>query len=245
VTTVVPLACIRDHAARGRHVADPCDLGDECTGCRPALAEVGVLCGSCAARVFWAVDEAPDVLAHLRAQIVPDSIVATDRERVSGSSSARLPLRVSPLEDADLLYATLASWCTDHARRLGLRPPGTVQVYFDADVDVRGIPAGWSPEQAFSLGRSVCGFLAKHHELIAHLPHAGIYHDDLVDLVGRLRSRYRLNQPTARRYRPRPCPLCGEVRVLVHWPTEPGQEIVVKCDYCWHQIPLPESLALI
>lgn len=79
-------ACIRGCMRRGEHFAECTDYGTtdgDCKGCVPSTAREGALvCNRCFYRVRRHLDDAPDLVAHLRS--IADPTKAKQFKLVSG-----------------------------------------------------------------------------------------------------------------------------------------------------------------
>lgn len=125
--TVPTSPCAAGCVSLGRHVDDcPCSAPghkpaheDHCDGCASRPAEFGVLCRGCHRRLARTLTDAPDVVAHLRANVAP-SWQQGDGGPVSGSREAPAPLSLDALDAADALQAAIASWVVEI---IELHPP--------------------------------------------------------------------------------------------------------------------------
>ena len=205
----------------------------------------GHLCRSCYGRILHRLTEAAHIVHLLRSQLHTLGAVDTERALVSGTKEPPIPLRDGHLEDADTVYASLAGWAASHAHTMGIT--GTLPVWLrtitDDEKEPRHIPANLSPQTAAQRVRDLTDWLTRWAETIAwSIPPAALkaYHDDIVDLIHRTRTRAGLTRPR-RKIVDRSgwvCRLClhpeGEIDVPDEGP------IVARCKACHAVFPIPE-----
>ena len=229
----VTALCVMAHQVRGRH-DDPC-LVEGCTGCQKAEAARGTLCEWCYQRLLSHLEEAPDLVAHIRAQVVP-SMGGEQGERVDASKEAPLPLRADAMEDTDDFYGRLVDWSAALAAEMGVKPPEVAVGLWDGADQCRGFRADTDPVAAYRLALSVTRWLSGRAESVAYLPSAAPFTTAVIELVRDYRKRYPMAPRPARRYRPHPCPVCHEAALYVHWPAEATGQVEVKCEVCHHVV---------
>ena len=190
--------------------------------------------------LVWHFRQAPFQLAHMRT-LAENTISAQDTEavRVSGSSEkARLPYRVEPADDADLLYSTLVLFTLEVAERTGNPAPRPVRdrMWHGRD-EPQGLPV-CTPTEAFALAGEIVRYLEACAPQIAHLGELNDAPDDLIALIRKMRARYPQSEPKFRAYRPRPCPTCGERTIRPLW--DANGLAGATCDTCgqkWERSP--------
>lgn len=200
-------------------------------------AEDGRLCPSCFDRILYRLDEAPRIVFELRASLVPIGAGRLEG-RVSGSHEVPLPFRDDALDAADEMFSILVNWCLSHAHTMGVKVTGSILRLQDAEKDARGLPANLSPQGAAQRVTEVVGWLKKWAGSIAYLPVAGEYHDDIKELVGRMRSKAGLSEPRRRLVDPQGwvCRVCGEAEGTVEVP-DVGP-MVARCRGCRSVFPV-------
>lgn len=197
-------------------------------------ADVGHLCSSCARRIRARLDEAPRIIRILRASIVPLRAVDTTSVRVDGTRDAPIPFDDGMLEAADELFSTIANWALSHAQAMHVTGglPAWLSRLAEVEMDARHLPTLSTPQKASQRLEEVIGWLQEWGDAIAHSVRPEslkAYHDDIVDLVRRMRGRAGLSEPRTRVPR-RVCEVCGEQRVEASVP-DIGPE-VVRCTSC-------------
>ena len=149
---------------------------------------------------------------HMR-ELTQTTVAAVDTSavRVSGSSEqARLPLRVEPADDADLLYASLVIFARVVAQQIGGSSPRALRKrMWTGKTEPQGLPL-CTPSEAFSLTTEIIQWLEAGTHQIAHDPELNDEPEELLALIRKMRSRYPRAEPKFKAYRLRPCPVCGE-----------------------------------
>lgn len=178
--------------------------------------------------------QADSLVQQLLADVIPGG--GAQGSRVSGSKEIPLPLNAQALEDANGLYAQLANWAVSHARALNVTPPASVLGWFRLDRDCDGFPSWATSEDAAALVSAIVNWLGIWDAAIAELPSAGVYWDDIQELI----------EPTAKRYKAQirvdvvaaeDCPVCTKKRtVIVNEDPDTG-EIMVACTFCGYVVP--------
>lgn len=180
----------------------------------------------------WHLKQAPFQLLHMR-ELAENTISAQDTSApvVSGSSEkARLPYRVDPADDADLLYATLVLFGREVSEKIGGSSPRPLREHmWRGKTEPQGLPL-CTPGEAFALSTEIIRWLIACTHQIAHDPTLNDAPDTLIDLIRTMRGRYPRAAPTFKTYRPRPCPICGHTTILPIWGTD-GLD-AMRCDTC-------------
>lgn len=197
-------------------------------------ADVGHLCSSCVRRIRFRLEEAPQIMRVLRASVVRLRAVDTSDVRVDSSPDSPIPFDDAALEAADELFATLCNWAISHAQAMGAVGglPAWLSPLAKIEKDARHLPAILSPQTAAQRVADVVEWLREWGDAIAWtIQPASLkaYHDDVVDLVRRMRGKAGLSEPRVKVPR-RLCEVCGEERVEASVP-DVGPE-VVRCTSC-------------
>lgn len=182
-------------------------------------------------RARGALQEAPEVVAHVRSLVVDADGRTEPGETLRIDST---PLRVTPTDAADEMYAQLVSWVLYWAERLELPAPATAVAWSNMR-EVQGFRAGTTTQGAALLTRLQTMWLLTHHDAIVADEYGPQYIADITGAIWKLRNRYPMrdrgtrDQPSASR----PCPLCKGDTVDVHWFSEEDQDLpVVLCSLC-------------
>lgn len=186
------------------------------------------------------IRSAPFQIHHMR-ELAESTVAATDTSavRVSGSSEqARLPYRVDPADDADLLYVNLVLFGTWVAERVGGASPRALRArMWRGRAEPQGLPV-CTPQEAFALAAEITRWLEVCAHQIAHDEELHDAPDALVDTIRDMRRRYPRSEPQFKVYRPRPCPTCGERTILPLWNNDGLAG--AACDSCgqkWERRP--------
>ncbi|KQQ22555.1 hypothetical protein ASF48_05055 [Rathayibacter sp. Leaf299] len=214
--------CIRGHALWGRHL-DDCDSTvadvnqlEVCTGCAPAPARVGRLCDRCYHVALEGLPRIGEHVAHGWTLIRP-SITRAAGERVDASQEWRLPWNENARETVDLAYGQLCDMVKNHATELAVTPPGILVRAWVRDLDVYRFPTGTgSVREVEAYLGEVIAWEKGHAVAIAALPTAGVWVDELDDLLRRVRGQFPMDPPRPRRMPGLVCPTCGAARVYLH-----------------------------
>ena len=167
----------------------------------------------------WHLRQAPFQILHMR-ELAENTISTQDTTavRVSGSSEqARLPYRVDPADDADLLYATLVLFGREVAEKIGGASPRALRERMWRGRDEpQGLPL-CRPDEAIAMTTEIVTWLLACTHQIAHDNALHDAPDQLADVVRKMRGRYPRAEPAFKSYRPRPCPTCGERTIRTLW----------------------------
>ncbi|SDQ05071.1 hypothetical protein [Leucobacter chromiiresistens] len=191
----------------------------------------------------WHLEQVPFQLMHMR-ELAENTLAAQDTSAVvvSGTSEkARLPYRVDPADDADLLYATLIIFGREVAEKIGGASPRPLRARMWSGRDEpQGLPL-CTPSDAFAMSTEIIRWLIACTHQIAHDATLNDAPESLIDLIREVRGRYPRAEPKFRAYRRRPCPTCGER--LIH-PTyeESADEPTMRCDGCRDSWPWKDYL---
>lgn len=195
------------------------------------------VCPRCVAqmRARKLLGEAPDLVAHILAQVAP-SIGGGQGQRVDGGDKASLPLNVNALEDANNVYAQLANWSLSHARLLRKVAPASILGLAITDTDCYGFPS-WAHdgETSAALVASVVDWLLAYDVAIGRTSVAERYWADVKDIVSPLFGRYP-RAPRREVFASRSCLVCGRRTVIVNLPDD-DEPLSVACTFCGHVVP--------
>lgn len=213
--------------------------GESCE-IEPVPARYGHLCGPCYGRARHMLHQAPQLLAHIRSQVVP-SMESARSPRVSGTKDAPIPLRADPVNDADDLYAQVVNWVVSFARQTGTRPPAAATAFLKVQADAERLPS-WARDgaSAYTLMEDLVRWYEQHElTIVTALPPLTVraWCDDIGTIIGAYRSRYPQADRPQRRAAPRECPVCGEQAVRAEYYAAGVQ---VECGHCGHVIPEAE-----
>lgn len=225
-------ACVRGCMARDVHFAacPSWTATGTCTGCVPVEAMPGALvCERCYRRIRKHIDEAPDLLAHLRSIADPTKAVAFDRIRVQ-SSRPDLPAPVAAdlIDAADDIMRTLRAWAAGDEHG----PAAWVS---------KGLSAGVDAATAYDEARACADDILTALDAIANDAHLVVeLSGDFLDRsTEREPSRWTVADALTRwsleehpRTAKEPCPECSERKVRVSPPRRRGQAIRYACLAC-------------
>jgi hypothetical protein len=201
----------------------------------PKPAKHGVLCNSCFYRLTAALKAIPDLMANMRAQIVPGGAQVYG-ERVSGSGDGTpVPLRIDPLDASDSLYAKLVSWTELLGGELHTPQP-SVAVWINFREAQGSKPV--SPSKAHELATQLVAWFTVRLDDIAATSVAVEFHDDLCygweDARGvfSLLAAYGVEPRPVKPSPDRECEVCGANEMFVKWPDKFDPELAVMCGRC-------------
>ncbi len=193
-----------------------------------------------AVRARHALQEAPDLLMHIRSKVLP-SITGSGEGRVSGSKEPPAPLRLEPADDTNRAFASLIRWTSEWARVLGQEAPSAALVAWsrrNKDTwapEALGFEAGIDPRGVHALTKTLTTWLLVRHQRIVERDDFAPYVTEVVQTLGPLRRRYPLDEkarPT-KVQDPRDCPICREQGTIqVAWYSEDPHDLEVRCIHC-------------
>lgn len=206
---------------------------------RQKPAAHGVLCNSCFFRVATALRLVPDVIAHMRAQLLTIRGANFGARITGGGDRAAAPLDLATLDEADALFAKLRSWVGVFADELDVASP-TVPAWANAR-EVQGMRP-MSAERAYVYAGALCDWLSQEAEAIAASTSAAAFHDDLVigweDSSGifTLARASGVDLPRANAAMNRECPVCGSKEIQEEMPSSLDADYLVVCRRCrWRE----------
>ncbi|MCA0379806.1 MAG: hypothetical protein LCH36_10295 [Actinobacteria bacterium] len=188
-------------------------------------------------RADWLVErlaQVPPLVVQLRSQAVP-SLQAKQDGRVSGSRDvAAPPLQLTPLDEADALWARVCSLAVMLATRLDATPPAALDRQrlnrLDGVVRVQGFAsshAGVVWRDAFE----VTQWLIRRSWRLAMGAEYGESVDKLAAEVDRLAKQVgAFTGYRHKTYRPDPCWVCGQYALLPRWGD--GELLGIDCEHC-------------
>lgn len=173
-------------------------------------------------------------------ELAENTIAAADTTaiRVTGSSEkTRLPYRVEPADDADLLYVNLVTFGQWVAERIGGSSPRALREHlWRGPTEPQGLPV-CTPHEAFALAAEITRWLTASTHHIAHDPELHDAPDALVETIRDMHRAYPRSEPQFRAYRPRPC-VCGAHTIRPLWDSNGLAGAI--CDTCqrrWEKKP--------
>jgi predicted RNA-binding Zn-ribbon protein involved in translation (DUF1610 family) len=182
-------------------------------------------------RARRALEKAPDVVAYARSIAIGGQL-----ERGETLPEWTAPMRITAADDADELFSQLVDWATNWADVLEAPAPSVLRmIWLNRAAGVQGFKAGTSPQGAHALTRTISMWLALRHDAILSQSAAGVYFENVADIVGALRARYPMAPKPPRRASHRPCPVCGEFEVMGRVGADP-RDSVVRCEHCGHVV---------
>jgi predicted RNA-binding Zn-ribbon protein involved in translation (DUF1610 family) len=180
-------------------------------------------------RCMRALREAAELTVHVRSLMVPGN---GQGERGEEDPRERAPLRVTPTDTADHLFANLLLWVDYWAEELGRGMPMSASMAWSNYREVQGFRAGTTAEAAGRLTAHVTGWLRLWAQDIARHPQGAVYQAEIVRLVGGVRGQFPLEERPERPVSPRPCPTCGETEVRADWWGVDEGDVEVRCSHC-------------
>lgn len=170
-----------------------------------------------------ALDAAPDLVAHLRARMLP----ADGRtEQGEFHRVERTPLLTTVTDAADEVFIVMLEWVDQWSEALDEPAPIAVHRAWrtaggirrtDPDV-AAGFRAGTSPERAAGLVRILALWLNRHELAIGMDPLASDYREEIAAIVAKHRRLSGLDVARPiRETAPFPCPICDQKAVRVEY----------------------------
>lgn len=176
-----------------------------------------------------ALTQLPDMIGELRGYLEPGKTGSTGRSAPRTTPSA--PIQLSPMDDADDLYAALREHAACIADTLGMKPPTTVGRYVNGE---KGLPANTPPEIAFNQSLNLTRFIEHHLPMLDDDELRSEIAGDLIRRWGRTDRRYPAQAP--KQHMPLRCVSCEVMLVYMHPPRSFGSDETFVCDSCgrWH-----------
>ncbi|KDP90895.1 MULTISPECIES: hypothetical protein [Clavibacter] len=186
-----------------------------------------------AARAASALAAAPQLMSHIRHQVAPSIVRASDGMPRAASKEPPASARVDPIDDADAVYAQLVDWLVSWCDTFAARPPAVArQVRSSRDGVVQGFRGSMDAATAAGLTRAVCVNLSVMEADILRHPHARVYFDDIAAIIHQASARYPQAPGPRRTVIPRACDACFEDAVGAHWGSSDLLDVVVRCQNC-------------
>lgn len=176
-----------------------------------------------------ALKDAPELAMHVRSLIVPGN---GQGERGEEDPRERAPLRVTPTDAADNLFANLLLWLDYWCEELGQGNPLPASVAWSNYREVQGFRAGTGVQAAGRLVGKVTGALLALGDGIARHGQGGVYQVEIVRLVGEVRAQFPVQERAKRPVSARACPRCGEFEVRADWWGVDRGDVEVFCSLC-------------
>ena len=179
------------------------------------------------------VNQLPDLLLHIRAQALPSPKVSTEPNMPSSREQTKAPMRLEPIDDADVLWreaCELASYFAERAHVDAPRVLGNQRVVVDGwgIVTVQGVGAV-DARQVYGDALQLCAFLREHAWALTVSPEYNEPVDVVVGTIIAMRRRYP-DAPRPARARLR-CPVCGQYGVEPDY-SEAGELQGLTCGHC-------------
>lgn len=182
----------------------------------------------------WHINQIPNLLEHIRSQIITVGAARLEG-RVTGSKDvARLPYNSQAADDADLLWALLIQLGEDIHDKIGGPRPQVLVEGWRVNGEAQGTLAKDGHAQTRNRARQLVSWMINrsHHIALLDLGDSVEY---LVGETRRLHGKYP-EAPAELSYRPRGCPVCGQRRVHVFWLTSRVEDAQVECTHCGYQV---------
>lgn len=225
--------CIRGCTQKGEHFAACASYGKDdgdCRGCVPVAARDGALiCERCYRRLRRHLEDAADLVGHLRSMADPMKAAVYDKVMVSASKpEAPAPVAADLVDAADHIVRTLRAWAL--FVQFGEGHPWRAQ----------GLEAGIDAESAFEDANGCAEVILEELDRLANDSHQiPALCEGVLDMHGREPAYWTIADALARyplNDRPRwamaPCPSCDLKTVRVIPPRRRGQSFRYLCREC-------------
>lgn len=181
-------------------------------------------------RLQRALDEAPDLIRHVRA------IALSAPEAGETLRQWSAPMRITAADDADAAFAFLVDQTTLFADDLNVSVPAPHMLAWMRAETVRGFAPGTNPENAYALTRLHTVFLSIHAERIAALEFYEQYREDVINELSTLRAKYPLDPRREKPTQARQCEKCGAYAVRAEWAAANRNDVRVYCEVCGNEL---------
>lgn len=176
-----------------------------------------------------ALTQIPGIIGELRGYLEPGRTGSTGRSAPGAKLIA--PIQLSPVDDADDLYATLREHATCIADALGTKPPTTIAWTRQRE---HGLPANTTPETAYKHARTLTRFIEHQLPMIRDNDLETSISRDITRRWVKASEKYPAQAP--RQHLPIRCVTCEMMLVYMHPPRSFGADETFVCDSCgrWH-----------
>ncbi|RLP76316.1 hypothetical protein D9V32_05455 [Mycetocola tolaasinivorans] len=182
-----------------------------------------LICERCSGRIRRALDEAAEVVEHLRSLNSPVQAVRYGREVVSGSGPGfgQAPMDLGPIDAADTIVSCLVHW----AQHFG--DTESYGRYRD------GLESGTTLDEAWDVAKTAADYLADQFSVIAATVEVLDFMDALFTppegtwTIGKAISAYPTSEMPYRHANP--CPACKRRTIQVAPPGNFGQDAKYQC----------------
>lgn len=225
-------ACIRGCTVRDVHYATCPDFGKDdgdCKGCAPRVARDGALiCERCYRSLRKHLEDAPDVVGHLRAIADPTKAGAIDRSNPSTRLELPAPVAADLVDASDDIVRTLRAWV----------------LFIDGEPvpeRLRGLDPGADAASAHDLARELCDVILADLDRIVNDA------ESVALLWEGVAARHQEREPAVwtvadalarwsfedrARWADKPCPECDIMTVRVSPPRRRGAATRYVCKTC-------------
>lgn len=207
---------------------------------RPKPAKHGLLCNSCFYRIRSALELIPDLMANMRAQMIPFGAQKLSERVAGGGDGSPAPLNIGPLDAGDSLWAKLSSWAVGFSEEFHA-PLHHIPAWSNSR-EVQGLPSV-AVLTAHRLASQMVEWFLDREEQIAASPAAVAFHDDLCFGWEDARGVFSLSAAYGIKARPTPapekreCEVCGAHEMFVKRPDLLDPDMAVMCGRCAHVLP--------
>ena len=199
-----------------------------------------LLCDRCLQRLRRTLQDAPDLLGHLRSLVDPQKAQVYDEEKPGGrpASSSRPPMSADLVDAADAVLETLVYWAR----------------YFGDTTDYKrwtSLPAGAGPVRSHGAADWAAQYLLMNLERIGNDSLVRLFAGAVLDVprdpepqehvewtIAKALQRWPLEERP--KFAKLPCPGCELRGVLVRPPRREGQERTYECKGCGWVPPILE-----
>ena len=222
--------CMRGCVVRDAHFAACADFGladgeRTCAGCVPVSARDGaMICDRCYFRIRRYLDDAPDLVAHLRSITDPTKAAVYDRVMVSSSKPiAPAPVQAELIDASADIVRTLRDWAS----------------HVTGKVDGYRLVPGAAADVTFDVAWGFAGTILDAFDEIANTVEIAALGDAILTRhpgepdwwsIADASARWPLDDQA--RWATVPCPECDTKTVRVLPPRRPGRPMKYKCTSC-------------
>jgi hypothetical protein len=206
----------------------------------PAEATRGLLCGTCAGTLTYALVTAGDLVVHVRSSVHPGAVakehVQKEGTGMAGHAKAPtppVPADLDAIDAADLIYATLVGWTETVAPSLRLHGPERQPAWRTngSHGEVVGLVAGSTGEEA----EPYASWLEIHLDKITEQSYVAemVGDEHLTGIIEQIDRRWPRQDRTTKVTDLR-CPIyeCQMKDLRRHPPAGAGAVIIYSCHHC-------------